>query len=65
MTEETKHLLKWWREWLNRFFLTSYHLINRKAYRKWKAERKNKRQGFYSFEFIDRIDSEMNEDLFH
>lgn len=42
MTPETKHLLKWWKEWGKRFLLTSYHLINRKAYRKWKLNRKPK-----------------------
>ena len=39
MTPETKHLLKWWFEWLKRLIYTSYHLLNRKAYRTWKRRR--------------------------
>ena len=39
MTKETKHLLKWWKEWLKRLLLTTYHIVNRRAYRKWKLQR--------------------------
>jgi hypothetical protein len=42
MTQETKHLIYWWGVWLKRLLTTSYHIINRKAYRRWK----NKRQQF-------------------
>lgn len=38
MTDETKHILKWQKEWFLRFIRTTYHLFNRKAYRKWKKE---------------------------
>ena len=31
----TKHLLYWQAEWLKRFLLTWWHIINRKAYWKW------------------------------
>ena len=34
VSKETKHLLQWQKEWLKRFFLTTYHLFNRKAYHK-------------------------------
>jgi len=33
--DSTRHLLFWQFEWLKRFLLTWYHIINRKAYRRW------------------------------
>ena len=54
---ETQWLFKWWMEWAKRLCLTTWHLINRKAYRKWKEERGINR-------FIDGM-AEINQDLFH
>ena len=31
----TMHLLYWQAEWLKRFLLTWWHIVNRKAYWKW------------------------------
>jgi hypothetical protein len=44
MTKETRHLIHWWFEWLKRLTLTSYHIFNRPAYRKWRQKRRG-----YSF----------------
>lgn len=35
MTDETKRLLSWQLEWFIRFWRTTWHLLNRKAYRRW------------------------------
>lgn len=36
MSDETNHLLCWWKIWFVRLTRTTYHLVNRRAYRKWK-----------------------------
>lgn len=36
ISPETKHLIKWWLEWLHRLLFTTYYLFNRRAYREWK-----------------------------
>lgn len=46
MSKETKHLLYWWAVWLKRFLLTSYHLVNRRAYRSWKRNKGCHRSSF-------------------
>jgi hypothetical protein len=38
--KETKHLLYWQWIWFTRWLRTTYHLFNRKAYRKWKQRDK-------------------------
>lgn len=38
-TGSTKHLLYWWRQWLKRLVVTSYHLVNRRAYRRWYSKK--------------------------
>jgi len=43
ISPETKHLLYWWKEWAARLLRTTYHLFNRKAYRRWKTEFYKKR----------------------
>lgn len=35
----TRHLLYWQAEWFKRFMLTWYHIINRRAYWNWMAEK--------------------------
>lgn len=35
-SDTTRHLLYWQFEWLKRFLLTWYHIVNRRAYRKWR-----------------------------
>ena len=64
MSEETKHLLKWWVVWFERLARTTYHIINRKAYRKWKFEyakqkafqRQCIREQIYSFDLLNQND---------
>lgn len=52
MTKETKHLLYWWTEWLLRFMRTTWHIVNRLAYRKWKNS-----QGFRgSWDHVDTLE---------
>jgi hypothetical protein len=36
----TKSLLHWQGEWFKRFLLTWYHIVNRKAYWRWKLNKK-------------------------
>lgn len=43
MSPESKHLIRWWKIWLERLVLTTYHLFNRNAYRKWKRARQSGR----------------------
>lgn len=42
-SSETKHLFYWWLVWLTRLVRTTYHIVNRSAYRKWKRHRYNYR----------------------
>lgn len=54
----TKHLLYWQSEWLKRFMLTWWHIVNRKAYWKWyhhKYQRPNP--------IINKWTNEVNEGL--
>ncbi len=53
MTKETKHLIFWWFEWLERLIRTTYHIFNRESYRKWKKSRdiNNKFYFGYDYEF--------------
>ena len=39
ISKETKHLIYWWFEWLLRLLNTSYHIINRKAYHRFKRNK--------------------------
>ena len=55
MTKETKHLIYWQIEWLKRFFRTTYHIFNRKAYRNWKNNKYNRKYGFHGGMFFDAI----------
>ena len=42
MSDETQHLLRWWKIWFVRLARTTYHLVNRSAYRHWKSNQLNK-----------------------
>ena len=37
--DSTRHLLFWQLEWLKRFLLTWYHIVNRRACRRWLAKK--------------------------
>lgn len=36
---DTMHLLYWQAEWFKRFLTTWWHIVNRRAYRKWRKEK--------------------------
>jgi len=38
-SDTTRHLLYWQFEWLKRFLLTWYHIVNRRACRRWLAKK--------------------------
>ena len=54
LSQETKHLLKWQFEWLIRFLRTTYHLLNRRAYKSWKENRN--RDKWYNSEWSNCAD---------
>lgn len=39
----TRHLLYWQKQWFKYFFITWYHIINRKAYWRWHNAKYKKR----------------------
>ena len=56
MSDETSHLLYWWKIWLARLARTTYHIFNRRTYRKWKAaNRHSKHEEIELDEFGDGI----------
>lgn len=52
-SKETKHLFYWQIEWFMRFLTTSYHLVNRKAYRRYKERRGRQMVNNVDFLFLE------------
>lgn len=61
--KETKHLIYWWLVWFKRLVLTSYHIINRRAYHKWK-ENKSKFNNSACRELFPDLDAIEESDFF-
>lgn len=59
----TMHLLYWQAEWLKRFLLTWWHIVNRKAYRKWYYKRYGRRINPIINKWINEIDEGLRMDL--
>ena len=63
MTKETKHLWHWWFEWLKRFLTTTYHIVNRRSYHKWKNNKNIRKNIDASSEMFPELDILSMEDF--
>jgi len=63
MSKETRHLIYWWFQWLKRIIFTSYHIVNRRAYRKWKSNRSAYRDSFH-MQILPELQAQEEAELF-